>query len=688
MSNKEEMVKAVVARLFPGKDPSRCLENKLCDDYLCQTLAKCCVDQKSENQLKYVCTPTTRNVFLSACPGSGKTEVVGMKSAFEFRAWQFSHSGIAILTFTNNAADVIRERVEQYAGIKKSGHPHFVGTMDSWLHGYLANPFGDLLTSYQGQPRDNTKDKSIRVVEEDASGEWLRAFQCKTAYHFIDAKTKKPKSMPLFANHLQYNLEHCRWDIKIPGTRATKTDEEYYGSEGFGVFASDKNWLSIEYLRSGFSETKTRFVRAGFATYHDMECVSYTLLKRVVDIAKRVSLRFPIVIVDECQDLSWIQLQTLGILSKAGTMLHFVGDLNQAIYKFKQVTPEKAQRFISSRDFETQHLTDNFRSCQEIVDISSQLVPCQRSHGKETSPADGGPACVCVFYEENKLSIVPSWFEEYLEQRDIEIGKSAILARGHDSAVNALRRIQKPQTKSKLFPLAMALHLWSRNDASTRQDAIEQIGHFMASNYFNERHGTKLSYYCPESVVSAMQWRIWLARILDEISSNDSPLRDLAQTWSGWAKCVSTLLVEIVGRYRSLLPTILQENPARTRGSDGSDFRAPSGLSKERVVDCLTIPAPQPNRIRINTIHSVKGETFDAVLLVSWFKKGEGGHWSEWLKDPQSEHARFAYVASSRPKRILAWAIPMKGRPLNADLTQIDKLGFKILDVPMLQDPA
>src|SRR5205807_10096313 len=101
---------------------------------------------------------------------------------------------------------------------------------------------------------------------------------------------------------------------------------------------------------------------------------------------------------------------------------------------------------------------DNFRSCQEIVDISSKLVPCQQSQGKETPPADGGPACVCVFYEENKLSIVPSWFEEYLERRDIEIGKSAILARGHP-AVNALRRIQNTQTKSKLFPLAMALHL-------------------------------------------------------------------------------------------------------------------------------------------------------------------------------------------------------------------------------------
>lgn len=32
-------------------------------------------------------------------------------------------------------------------------------------------------------------------------------------------------------------------------------------------------------------------------------------------------------------------------------------------------------------------------------------------------------------------------------------------------------------------------------------------------------------------------------------------------------------------------------------------------------------------------------------------------HWKEWLADPASEGARFAYVASSRPRYMLIWAV-------------------------------
>ena len=36
---------------------------------------------------------------------------------------------------------------------------------------------------------------------------------------------------------------------------------------------------------------------------------------------------------------------------------------------------------------------------------------------------------------------------------------------------------------------------------------------------------------------------------------------------------------------------------------------------------------------------------------------GKGTNWREWLGDKKSEYARIAYVASSRPKRLLIWAV-------------------------------
>lgn len=79
---------------------------------------------------------------------------------------------------------------------------------------------------------------------------------------------------------------------------------------------------------------------------------------------------------------------------------------------------------------------------------------------------------------------------------------------------------------------------------------------------------------------------------------------------------------------------------------------------------------------RTTTIHSVKGETLNAVLLVSHPNKlSPGGHFSHWLKEGNydPEHIRFAYVAMSRPKYALIIATPKLKK---AELAKLQNLGF------------
>ena len=110
---------------------------------------------------------------------------------------------------------------------------------------------------------------------------------------------------------------------------------------------------------------------------------------------------------------------------------------------------------------------------------------------------------------------------------------------------------------------------------------------------------------------------------------------------------------------------------------------SPISESKKEVSSTLgTVQSATKSKIRISTIHNVKGETFDAVLLVSNARKGKGGNWNEWLEDNKHENARFAYVASSRPKYLLAWAIPEpKEKDKDKDKRKIEKLGFKFVDI-------
>ena len=115
----------------------------------------------------------------------------------------------------------------------------------------------------------------------------------------------------------------------------------------------------------------------------------------------------------------------------------------------------------------------------------------------------------------------------------------------------------------------------------------------------------------------------------------------------------------------------------------GNTFRTPQNAGGKNVLE--TLPSiqkqEQVNNLRITTIHGIKGETLDAVLLVSApSKRGTpDGQWTQWLEDSKTEAARLAYVASSRPGHLLAWAIP---KPIgNREEDIIRELGFLIVEM-------
>ena len=129
--------------------------------------------------------------------GSGKTEVVGLKAAYEISRWEKTPEGIAILTFTNNAAEVIEKRVSQFSGVAKIGFPHFIGTIDSWLHGYIAHPFAHIITKCNGK----SGDCSIRVIDNHSQADFLKVFKTKYGLaqtgnpaaneYYFDVETRK-----------------------------------------------------------------------------------------------------------------------------------------------------------------------------------------------------------------------------------------------------------------------------------------------------------------------------------------------------------------------------------------------------------------------------------------------------------------------------------------------------------------
>lgn len=79
---------------------------------------------------------------IQACPGSGKTTLVGLKILCLARKWRALRQGICVLTHTN----VAKEEILKCLSVEQSGHalrgyPHFIGTIQEFVNLFLALPW-------------------------------------------------------------------------------------------------------------------------------------------------------------------------------------------------------------------------------------------------------------------------------------------------------------------------------------------------------------------------------------------------------------------------------------------------------------------------------------------------------------------------------------------------------------------
>lgn len=308
----------------------------------------CALFHLTDDQINYVLSDIGSDIYLNSCPGSGKTEVIGVKVAYELSHWQSKTSGIAILTFTNSAEDEIRNRTVSYLR-HQIQYPHFLGTFTSWLHGYIANPFLNRIVKKLSEESDSI----LKIVDSSCESEFLNAFKTNYSYGRLG-------NIP--ANHFFYDIKSEKYCYC--GDKLSTEKEEFKKQCDQGK----------KHIKADLKATKKKFRERGFFVYEDIECLVDYLLKTHSNIASLIAKRFPFIIIDECQDLSYVQLSILNELHRYGTQIHLVGDLNQAIYGFRSIEPSDTKNFIMKNHFKEMHLIENFRSNQAIVNVSGRVV--------------------------------------------------------------------------------------------------------------------------------------------------------------------------------------------------------------------------------------------------------------------------------------------------------------------------
>ena len=229
-------------------------------------------------------------------------------------------------------------------------------------------------------------------------------------------------------------------------------------------------------------------------------------------------------------------MQILDKMRSQGTALHFVGDLNQAIYEFKKVAPEKVKEYTQEHEFNILSLSNNYRNCQPIANLCDALVGNTDKVKSIHESKQLEIPCVCVLFEKDDMMKLPIWFNEYLDRFGIDKKCSTVVTRSWAN-VSRMRPADYGQIKNYQDRLAMAIHLWKTGCRQATGDALKLFGRFVSEKFFPGESTNSREYYRPESVDSALIWRLFMAAALSECCQ-DELLCNLEQTWKTWTQAV------------------------------------------------------------------------------------------------------------------------------------------------------
>lgn len=399
------------------------------------------IERLTQEQLEFIVHDINVPCYLEACPGSGKTEVVGIKAAYELIDWNANFSGIAIVSFTNNASNEIEKRAKKYAGPNATSHPHFIGTLDSFFYRYILCPFFYGHVGFKGKNGDCSPRM---IVDERSDAEFLHnsKYQAKTWYA-IPNPSNKPGAppyvgIPISANRYYYDIAKKDFIVLPPikNARVFTTLNDILNRTEQQIYLKPflNSWLTKEKIVDGFWASKKAFWGDGFLTFRDSELLILEIIYNRQNIRKSIIKRFPYIIIDECQDLSPMQLIILDYLMKDGLKFFFIGDLNQSIYLFREVNPHLITNFIIDNRLINLPLSTNFRSNQKIVDVFCKVFP-NNIVGNENQYLKN--CLILIEYDENEI---PRLIKRYLEiiieankeakKEIIKVSQSAIIIRG------------------------------------------------------------------------------------------------------------------------------------------------------------------------------------------------------------------------------------------------------------------
>ena len=275
-------------------------------------------------------------VLILAGAGSGKTRVLTHRIAYLMDEKGVNPWNILAITFTNKAAQEMRERVDKLVGF---------GSESIWV-----STFHSACVRILRRHIDNLGyDTNFTIYDTDDQKSLMKDV-CRKMN--IDTKIYKERS-------LLAQISHAKDELLTPDDMEMKAAGDY----------------NMKKVASVYREYQAALRKNNALDFDDLIVKTVELFEKCVAVLEYYQERFKYIMVDEYQDTNTAQFKFISLLAQRYQNLCVVGDDDQSIYKFRGANIGNILGFEHVfPDARVIRLEQNYRSTRNILNAANQVI--------------------------------------------------------------------------------------------------------------------------------------------------------------------------------------------------------------------------------------------------------------------------------------------------------------------------
>jgi DNA helicase II / ATP-dependent DNA helicase PcrA len=554
-------------------------------------------EELRDNPGQWKAYESTGHCVVLAGPGSGKTKTLTIKLARMLTEDIQHPRGVACITYNTECAGELKRRLDRL-GVQESKNI-YIGTIHSFCLKNVLLPYASLVGL--GLP------KEIAVASPSEQTKFFGKAVAKI---------------------ISPNVQPDSWRTGFDHYRRTFLDREA------------PEWQTDEQTAALIEAYEKLLRENGLIDFDDMVLLGLRLIEQHSWVGKAIRARFPVLAVDEYQDLGVpLHRIVMKLCFTDGVRLLGVGDPDQSIYGFTGAQPELLSELAKREDVEEVILRFNYRSGKNIVEASKFALGEERDY-----EAKGGYAGTVNFYkcpdglkqQAEKISnrLIPAALKRregrqlgdvavlYLDKNDGNVIEKEVVAAGMKCI-----RVDNgaPYRKTLLIRWLEECAAWCAGGWKSGTPRLSGL----LRTWFSMNVSTR-------SEQDIDQLKVSLVHFLLSHRAPDVPLQDWLADFH--EACLNATLAREKALRDEVDPLTILVKAC-----------SPGGKLQEFTVGLFGGQSGAPDHLNLVTLHSAKGREFDVVIMMG-MEQGRIPSWAATKPESKREPRRLFYVGLTRAR--------------------------------------